>query len=43
MNTTVQPLLDIVGKSKCIYHNQHFKRKNLEEHQKRKQKWDHNI
>jgi len=43
MNTTVQPLLDIVGKSKCFYHQQIVKRKHLDEHQKRKRKWDYII
>ena len=43
MNTTVQPLLDIVEVSKSLNHKQNVKRKNLDEHQKRKRKWDYNI
>lgn len=43
MNTTVLPLLDIVEVSKSLNHKQIVKRKKIDEHQKRKRKWDYNI
>lgn len=43
MNTSVQPLLDIVDESKSFNHKQILQRKHLDENNKRKRKWDHNI
>jgi len=43
MNTTVQSLLDIVGKKQMTLPHTNFKRKHLDEHQKRKRKWDYII
>ena len=43
MNTSIQPLLDIVDESKSFNHKQILQRKYLDENNKRKRKWDHNI